>query len=597
MNRLLLAWQLAILLNGLPHLQSFISQSTKTRHSNIATDFRTLTRADSSRFGYEKSDKLSRLEEIEFYLYTDSIDRKLIQSEFSDPFSSSSRGIISSRGTIKDCSHLNRDSLQLMLRKETENAVRAVSMFGGLLSVIISRDIWYAASSFLIMNIFATQSKGVGTVTRITGARIDLLMREILKVVRLLTEFCFKGEIERNSFREVSGYSFSNSRSSRIVGSKVISDFEPVLDDDYEYEEENGVDADRDREESERKNVYDRLDSVISAVTADPIIENIKQVRVKETIAPQSVIPPSSSVKVLNTLTPSVNKATMGPVTSSAVLSNNNSSSSSSSSSNSYSNGAISTTNPSRIPLGTLISSAAKSAVTNKLPIKISSTVMPSPSAVYAATTTLSGKAASPVMISESVVNATIEVQAAADAAAERLKSWLLQQRKVEESKRREKIVNLLEQNRGKDSSIKRKSLLLDLALLITSNDVNSDGSDKNSNSNSNSNNDNTNTKIADKRTANNNNNNNNNNNKDSKNNNFSAATTSYTSKTSTNDKNKNENKNEVTVTVTDTDTDTDTTEGKTFSKLSIEFEVGSIHDFVAVLVSPGTYILIYDCS
>lgn len=584
MSRLLLAWQLAILLNGLPHLQSFISQSTKTRHSNIATDFRSLTRADSSRFGYEKSDKLSRLEEIEFYLYTDSIDRKLIQSEFSDPFSSSSRGIISSRGTIKDCSHLNRDSLQLMLRKETENAVRAVSMFGGLLSVIISRDIWYAASSFLIMNIFATQSKGVGTITRITGARIDLLMREILKVVRLLTEFCFKGEIERNSFREVSGYSFSNSRSTRIIGNKVIADFEPVLDDDYEYEEENGVDADRDREESERKNVYDRLDSVISAVTADPIIENIKQLKVKETIAPQSVIPPSSSVKVLNTLTPSVNKATISPVTSSAVLLTNNNNGSSSSS-NSYSNGAISTTNPSRIPLGTLISSAAKSAVTNKLPIKTSSTVMPSPSAVYAATTTLSGKAASPVIISESVVNATIEVQAAADAAAERLKSWLLQQRKVEEIKRREKIVNLLEQNRGKDSSMKRKNLLLDLALFITSNDANSDGSDKNGNSN----NDNINTNIADKRAANNNNNNYNNNNKnnDDKNNNLAAATTSNTSKISNIDKSKND----VTI------TGTDTTEGKTFSKLSIEFEVGSIHDFVAVLVSPGTYLLICNTS
>ena len=584
MSRLLLAWQLAILLNGLPHLQSFISQSTKTRHSNIATDFRSLTRADSSRFGYEKSDKLSRLEEIEFYLYTDSIDRKLIQSEFSDPFSSSSRGIISSRGTIKDCSHLNRDSLQLMLRKETENAVRAVSMFGGLLSVIISRDIWYAASSFLIMNIFATQSKGVGTITRITGARIDLLMREILKVVRLLTEFCFKGEIERNSFREVSGYSFSNSRSTRIIGNKVIADFEPVLDDDYEYEEENGVDADRDREESERKNVYDRLDSVISAVTADPIIENIKQLKVKETTAPQSVIPPSSSVKVLNTLTPSVNKATISPVTSSAVLLTNNNNGSSSSS-NSYSNGAISTTNPSRIPLGTLISSAAKSAVTNKLPIKTSSTVMPSPSAVYAATTTLSGKAASPVIISESVVNATIEVQAAADAAAERLKSWLLQQRKVEEIKRREKIVNLLEQNRGKDSSMKRKNLLLDLALFITSNDANSDGSDKNGNSN----NDNINTNIADKRAANNNNNNYNNNNKnnDDKNNNLAAATTSNTSKISNIDKSKND----VTI------TGTDTTEGKTFSKLSIEFEVGSIHDFVAVLVSPGTYLLICNTS
>lgn len=41
-----------------------------------------------------------------------------------------------------------------------------------------------------------------------------------------------------------------------------------------------------------------------------------------------------------------------------------------------------------------------------------------------------------PLMLPSKVVNATIEVQAAADAAAERLKSWLLHQRKVEEQKR-----------------------------------------------------------------------------------------------------------------------------------------------------------------
>ena len=567
MNRLLRAWQLAILLNGLPRLQSFISHSARTRHSNIAPELKSLVRSFSSRFGYEKSEELSRLEEIEFYLYTDSIDRKLMQSEFSDPFSSSSRGIISSRGSIKDSSHLNRDSLQLMLRKETENAVRAVSMFGGLLSVIISRDIWYAASSFLIMNIFATQSNGIGTITRITGARIDLLMREIMKIVRLLSEFCFKGEIERNSFREVSGYSFSNPRSTRTLGKKVKPDFEPILDDDYEYEDENVIDAEREEEESEKKKVYGRLDSVISAVTVDPIVENKKHIKAKESVV-QPAIPPSSSVKVLNILTPPVNRAvaSAGTSGSTAVSSYNNSSSSSSSN-----NGAISTTNPSRIPLGTLISSAAKSAVTHKLPLKPAATVLPSPSAVYAATTPLSGKTTSSGIgvISESVVNATIEVQAAADAAAERLKSWLLQQRKVEELKRREKIVNLLEQNRGKDSSLKRKSLLLDLALFITSNDANAEGSDKNNNSN------NIDYNTADKKTNNNNNNNNN------SNKNKNSATTSTLTSTSTStstSKSSDENVDDV----------IDESEGKTFSKLSIEFEVGSIHDFVAVLVSPG---------
>ena len=134
--------------------------------------------------------------------------------------------------------------------------------------------------------------------------------------------------------------------------------------------------------------------------------------------------------------------------------------------------------------------------------------------------------------------------------------------------KRREKIVNLLEQNRGKDSSLKRKGLLLDLALFITSNDAITEGSDKTNNSN------NIDYNAADKKT-----NNNNNNNNSSKNKN--PATTSTSTSTS---KSSDENVDDV----------SDESEGKTFSKLSIEFEVGSIHDFVAVLVSPGMFICLF---
>ena len=189
--------QLAILIACLPSLQSFISQSGKVQlpasHQN---DLRRIHRSYGSITGHEGKD-MNHLEEIEFDLYSDSIDYKLIQSNFN-------RGSVSHRESVLESHQLDSKTLQQMIAKESENAVRSASIFGGLLSVLVTRDIWYAASSFLIVNIFATQSNKLGTVFRILGAKMDVACREVSKIGRLLNSFCFSRNADE-SLKEILG--------------------------------------------------------------------------------------------------------------------------------------------------------------------------------------------------------------------------------------------------------------------------------------------------------------------------------------------------------------------------------------------------------
>ena len=330
---------------------------------------------------------MSNLEETEFYLYSDSIDNKLLQGEYnpsSDPFLSSSRGMATRKGPIVDSTQLDNKTLELMIRKETENAVRSVSLFGGLLSILVTRDIWYAASSFLIVNIFATQANGFGTVTRIIGARIDLLMREIGKVGRLLTEFCFKGDIERNSFKETSRGNSAQPISQTVNGMRYIANVEPAMYKDYStiIEERTVEEVPRRKAKvTESKYYYD------AETPADVEQRQYPSVPVSnmaaEYVESATAVTPVMK-EVLNIIAPVVKNLTT--VDSSIGSSAGN----------------ASISNPSRIPLGTLISSAAKSTVTMKPPPTY---IPPPPSAVYAATATMSGKTVTVGGVSEAVRN------------------------------------------------------------------------------------------------------------------------------------------------------------------------------------------------
>ena len=192
MRRIFWSLQFAVLIAYLPSLESFIPKPTKTQLPiTFQNVLRSTHRSYASITRFEEGRDMSHLEGIEFDLYSDSIDYKIIQSDFN-------RGSVSRREGVLESHQLDSKTLQLMIMKESENAVRSVSMLGGLLSVLVTRDIWYAASSFLIVNIFATQSNELGTAFRILGAKMDVLCREASKVGRLLNSFCFSRGIDES---------------------------------------------------------------------------------------------------------------------------------------------------------------------------------------------------------------------------------------------------------------------------------------------------------------------------------------------------------------------------------------------------------------
>ena len=113
--------QLAVLLACIPSLQSFIIQPAKVlqplTHRNALGN---LLRRYVSFTDYGGTD-MSHLEQIEFYLYSDSIDYKLIQSDFI-------RGTFPRKGSIMDSDQVDSKALQIMLMKESESAVRSASL-------------------------------------------------------------------------------------------------------------------------------------------------------------------------------------------------------------------------------------------------------------------------------------------------------------------------------------------------------------------------------------------------------------------------------------------------------------------------------------
>ena len=59
-------------------------------------------------------------------------------------------------------------------------AVRNASLLGGILSIVFTRDIWYAVSSFLLINIFASQSNPVGVFIRSIGQKMGVFILRLV---------------------------------------------------------------------------------------------------------------------------------------------------------------------------------------------------------------------------------------------------------------------------------------------------------------------------------------------------------------------------------------------------------------------------------
>ena len=92
---------------------------------------------------------MNQLEEIEFDLYSDSIDFKLIQADFNrgspmgtartplDPYTGSSKGGERVTETDQLSDQLESKTLQLLLKKESESAIRSASILGTFIQNIV----------------------------------------------------------------------------------------------------------------------------------------------------------------------------------------------------------------------------------------------------------------------------------------------------------------------------------------------------------------------------------------------------------------------------------------------------------------------------
>jgi hypothetical protein len=134
---------------------------------------------------------------------------------------------------------------------------------------------------------------------------------------------------------------------------------------------------------------------------------------------------------------------------------------------------------------------------------------------------------------------------------------------------RKDKIASLLEQSRGRDPSKERKDLLVEMALFITSTDAVAAATDKTATSSSNSNS-----------------------NSDAKG--STAEPKAAKTKQSSSTNGATESDRSPPSNSTNTNSGPSASDAgprslpKIFSKRAMECRVGSIHDFVAVLLSPG---------
>ena len=285
------------------------------------------------------------------------------------------------------------------MKPDEASAVRTISLLGGLLSIVFSRDIWYAVSSFLIINIFATQSNPFGVFIRAVGSRFDALSKE---------------------------------QSRKKIVSDIILFLKTVNESSLLTETPSNRRSSIKNNESDEKFTEKALDtsdaSMADALTSVHEIDLIAGIHSSSRIAVQV----AESVHLSSAVDPSV------PVSAAQKA-------------------IVETVSTSFIPSAFATDSSddilsSPPAVVTKIVHK-SATALPEPS-----------------LASDAVIKATIEVQAAADAASARLKTWLTQQKSVEEEKKRAKLTIVSEKIRINDLPRLRDELMAHMAIFVGSN-------------------------------------------------------------------------------------------------------------------------------
>jgi hypothetical protein len=284
------------------------------------------------------------------------------------------------------------------MKPDEVSAVRTISLLGGLLSIVFSRDIWYAVSSFLIINIFATQSNAFGVFIRAVGSRFDALSKESSRKKMVSDIVQFLKTVNESSL-------LTETPSNRLSIIKNIESNEKLTEKGLEVNDVSLVDASTSIQEI----------SFISGINSNSRI----------------AVEDAESVHVFAVVDP--------PVTVSATQK-------------------------------ATIETAPLSFIPSALSSESSDGISSSPAQASKNVPRTSPVPLEPSLASDAVIKATIEVQAAADAASARLKTWLTQQKSVEEEKKRLKLTVVSEKIRIMDQPRLRDELMAHMAIFVGSN-------------------------------------------------------------------------------------------------------------------------------
>ena len=299
------------------------------------------------------------------------------------------------------------------MHPEDVGAVRNASVLGGFLSIVFTRDIWYAVSSFLLINIFASQSNPVGVFIRSIGQRMDNLQAEISRKRMILRIVNFLKAVNEASLLDKSPSKQKEiikrpPRSMKVGGSPDT----PITVSSRDCETGN--------RSGRGRNYFYPVPSISKDL---------------ETDQPNRVSDSHNSGIESSARIPERNPASVGVM-----------------------------------DLDLIESSVATVTVTTSHgthPMRSSLLDVDAiRSTIYKETPSI------PEMEhnSEAVIKATIEVQAAADAASARLKAWIIQQRLAEEEKKILKLSIVTEITRVRDLPRLRDELLMHMSTFVSGN-------------------------------------------------------------------------------------------------------------------------------
>lgn len=339
-----------LLLSSIPLLRSFLSSFSHRGKPSLEQNEIRQTSLFARQNPFRRSDSSIPSDSYEK-------ERKLAMSR---------SALFSTRGSVGR----SKEIQSYKMRPDEVGAVRAISILGGLLSVILTRDVWYAVSSFLVINIVASQSNNLGSRMRAVGSKFDSIFKRTFleKTVSGVLNF-LKAVNEASVLEKVPTTSRNVIRSVRSINAEMEE-----LSDEIELAPEEDI-----APVMYIRSAVEMSSSVPKAAESLHADIEKKSVKVLPVIkADNAIVVPSIPIKIIENI----------PNTVLQIIPNDEN-------------------------------------FLKNIPAVL------------------------PTSASDAIIKATIEVQAAADAASARLKAWLIHQRSIEDEKRRQKLAVVSERRRA----------------------------------------------------------------------------------------------------------------------------------------------------